>query len=127
MSLKTIKIIGWVFSGLLVMVFAGSAFMKLSQNPEAITRAASFGFSRETNFIIGLVEIVSLILFLIPRTGVIGGMFLVAYLGGAIATTLQPQQSVAVPIIVQIVLWITMFIRFPPVSQKLLLKAGNKY
>jgi DoxX-like family len=79
MSLKTIKIIGWIFSGLLVIVFAGSAFMKLSQNPEAITRAASFGFSRETNFIIGLVEIVSLILFLIPRTGVIGGMFLVAY------------------------------------------------
>ena len=79
MSVKTRKIIGWIFSGLLVAVFAGSAFMKLSQNPEAIARAASFGFSRETNFIIGLVVMVSLILFLIPRTSVIGVMFLVAY------------------------------------------------
>lgn len=126
MSSKTRKIIGWIFSGLLVVVFAGSAFMKLSQNPEAIARAASFGFSRENNFIIGLLEIISLILFLIPRTGVIGGMFLLAYLGGSIATTLQHQQSIAVPVAVQIVLWITMFIRFPQVSQRLLLKGADK-
>ena len=126
MSTKTRKIIGWIFSGLLVVVFAGSAFMKLSQNPEAIARAASFGFSPETNFIIGLVEIVSLILFLIPRTGILGGMLLVAYLGGAIATTLQHQQPFAIPIIVQIVLWITMYIRFPALPQRFLPIASNK-
>ena len=126
MSSKTRKIIGWIFSGLLAVVFAGSAFMKLSQNPEATARAANIGFSPETNFMIGVVEIVSLTLFLIPRTGVIGGMFLVAYLGGAIATILQHPLPVAMPIIVQIVLWFTMFIRFPALLQRLLPIASNK-
>jgi DoxX-like family len=126
MSSKIRKVIGWILSGLLALVFAGSAFMKLSQNPEAIARAASFGFSSETNFMIGLIEIVSLILFLIRRTGVLGGMLLVAYLGGAIATTLQHQQPVAIPIIVQILLWITMYIRFPALPQRLLPTSNNK-
>lgn len=120
MSSKTRKLIGWIFTGVLVVVFAGSAFTKLSQNPEATARAANFGFSPETNFLIGIIEIVSLILFLIPRTAVIGGMFLVAYLGGAIATTTQHHVPVTIPIVVQIVLWITMFIRFPALLQRLL-------
>lgn len=120
MSQKTIKIIGWVMTIILALLFIMSAFMKLTQNETALTQAASIGIDPATYQIIGLVEIISLILFLIPRTAIIGTLLLIAYLGGAIATHLQHQQPIAMAIIIQIFLWITAFVRFPELKQRLL-------
>lgn len=120
MSQKTIKIIGWVMTIILALLFIMSAFMKLTQNETALTQAASIGIDPATYQIIGLVEIISLILFLIPRTAIIGTLLLIAYLGGAIVTHLQHQQPIAMAIIIQIFLWITAFVRFPELKQRLL-------
>lgn len=120
MSQKTIKIIGWVMTIILALLFIMSAFMKLTQNETALTQATSIGIDPATYQIIGLVEIISLILFLIPRTAIIGTLLLIAYLGGAIVTHLQHQQPIAMAIIIQIFLWITAFVRFPELKQRLL-------
>lgn len=120
MSQKTIKITGWVLSILLALLFTMSAFMKITQNETAITQASAVGIDAVTYQIIGIIEIVSLILFLIPRTGVLGTLLLVAYMGGAIATHLQHQQPIAMAVGVQVVLWITAFVRFPELKQRLL-------
>ena len=120
MSQKTIKIIGWVMTIILALLFIMSAFMKLTQNETALAQATSFGIDAKTYQIIGLVEIISLVLFLIPRTAIIGTLLLIAYLGGAIVTHLQHQQPIAMAIFIQIFLWITAFIRFPELKQRLL-------
>mgnify|MGYP006162588949 FL=1 len=120
MSQKTIKIIGWVMTIILALLFIMSAFMKLTQNETALAQATSFGIDAKTYQIIGLVEIISLVLFLIPRTAIIGTLLLIAYLGGAIVTHLQHQQPIAMAIIIQIFLWITAFVRFPELKQRLL-------
>lgn len=119
MSPKTINITGWVLSAVLGIIFAMSAFMKLTQNETAIEQAALFGIDANTYFWIGIVEIVSLILFLVPRTGLIGSLLLIAYLGGAIVTHLQHQDSIAMAVVIQIILWITAAFRFPELSQSL--------
>lgn len=120
MSQKTIKIIGWVMTIILALLFIMSAFMKLTQNETALAQAASIGIDPATYQIIGLVEIISLVLFLIPRTAIIGTLLLIAYLGGAIVTHLQHQQPIAMAIIIQIFLWITAFVRFPELKQRIL-------
>lgn len=120
MSQKTIKIIGWVMTIILALLFIMSAFMKLTQNETALAQATSFGIDAKTYQIIGLVEIISLVLFLIPRTAILGTLLLISYLGGAIVTHLQHQQPIAMAIIIQIFLWITAFIRFPELKQRLL-------
>ncbi|MES3017977.1 MAG: DoxX family protein [Bacteroidota bacterium] len=120
MSQKTIKITGWALTIILGLLLTMSAFMKLTQNEEAVTQAAGLGFSASTYLLIGVVEIISLVLFIIPRTGVLGTLLLAAYLGGAIATHLQHQQPVMMPVIVQMVLWITAVIRFPELRQRLI-------
>lgn len=120
MSQKSTKITGWVLTIGLGLLFTMSAFMKLTQNETAIAQAALFGIDANTYLLIGVIEIISLILFIIPRTAIIGTLLLIAYLGGAIATHLQHQDSVIVPVIVQIVLWITAFIRFPELKQIIL-------
>lgn len=119
MSPKTIKITGWALSAVLGIVLAMSAFMKLTQNETAIEQAALFGIDADTYFWIGVVEITSLILFFIPRTGVVGALLLIAYLGGAIVTHLQHQDSIVMAVVIQIILWITAAFRFPELSQRL--------
>ena len=78
------------------------------------------GIDATTYFFIGIIEIISLVLFLIPRTGIIGTLLIASYMGGAIATHLQHHQPIAMAVIIQILLWITAFIRFPELKERLL-------
>lgn len=119
MSQKAIKITGWALTIILGILFTMSAFMKITLNEAALEQASSFGIDATTYQFIGIIEIVSLLLFIIPRTGVLGTMLLVAYLGGAIVTHLQHQQPIALAVIIQILLWITAFVRFPELKQRL--------
>ena len=119
MSQKAIKITGWTLTIILALVFTMSAFMKLTQNETALAQASSFGIDATTYQFIGIIEIISLILFIVPRTGILGTLLLVAYLGGAIVTHLQHQQPIAMAVIFQTLLWITAFIRFPELKQRI--------
>jgi hypothetical protein len=69
---------------------------------------------------IGLLAAVSIILFLVPGTAYWGALPLVAYMGGAIATHLQQHQPVGMAITVQVILWVTIALRFPEWRQRLL-------
>ena len=119
MSQKKIKTLGWILTIIIGLLFALSAFLKLTQNEAALSQASSMGISAENYLIIGVVELVSLVLFIIPRTGIIGGLLLIAYMGGAIASHLGHQQPVAMAVIIQVLLWITIALRFPEVLQRL--------
>lgn len=119
MSQKAIKITGWTMTIVLALVFTMSAFLKLTQNETALAQASSFGIDATTYQFIGIIEIISLTLFIVPRTGILGTMLLVAYLGGAIVTHLQHQQPIAMAVIFQILLWVTAFIRFPELKQRI--------
>lgn len=119
MSTKTRKIIGWVLTGLLAFVFLSSAFMKLKGGVDVAKSATGFGITLGTLQLLGVVEIISLVLFAIPRTGLLGTLLLAAYLGGAIATHLEHNLPVVAPVIIQCILWITATIRFPELSRRL--------
>ncbi len=119
MNQKTKNIIGWVLTGLLAFVFLASASMKLMGSEAAMKGAESMGLTAGSLKIIGLIEILSLVLFIIPRAGVLGTLLLAAYLGGAIVTHLEHGQPFTAPLIIQCVLWITATIRFPELSKRL--------
>lgn len=120
MTSKTKKIIYWVLTGLVSFVFLGSAIGKFTANDEALKIAANFGLDARTYTLIGVVELVSLILFIIPRTGIIGTFLLAAYMGGAIATHLENGESIVAPCIIQTFLFLVAFYRFPELRTKLL-------
>lgn len=119
-SEKTKKIIYWVLTGLVTLVFLGSATGKLTGNEEALKMAAGFGLDAKTYTIIGLVEVICLILFIIPRTGLLGTLLLAAYMGGAIASHLEHGVSIIAPFIIQTFLIIVAFFRFPELRTRLL-------
>ncbi len=120
MTEKTKKIIYWGLTGLVAFVFLGSAMGKLTAAKEAIDMAENFGLDKQSYFILGIVELISVILFIIPRTGVIGTLLLAAFLGGAIATHAEHGESIVAPCIIQAMLFGVSFFRFPQLRAGLL-------
>lgn len=120
MSTKTRNIVGWVLTAILAFAFFASASMKLMGGADAVKSAAALGLTLGILKMLGLVEILSIILFIIPRTGLLGTLLLSAYLGGAIATHLEHQLPIFAPVILQCIVWITATIRFPELSKRLL-------
>ena len=119
MSTKTINIINWLLAALVAFIFIGSAFSKLTANADALKMAENFGISAKTFTILGIVEIISVVLFLIPRTAVLGTLLLVAYMGGAIATHVQHNQPIMAPILIAAFVWIVAVIRLPELRSRL--------
>jgi uncharacterized membrane protein YphA (DoxX/SURF4 family) len=117
---KAIKYTGWILTIILALLFSMSAYMKLTQNEMALAQASSIGIDATTYQFIGIIEIVSLLLFIIPRTGILGTLLLVAYMGGAIVTHLQHQQPIVMAVAVQTLVWITAFVRFSELKQRIL-------
>jgi hypothetical protein len=119
MSEKTKKIIYWVLTGLVAFIFLGSAIGKFTADEKALEMAASMGLDANTYKLLAFVEILSLVLFILPRTGVIGTLLLCAYMGGAIATHLEHGQSIMAPCIIQAFLWAVALFRFPELTNRL--------
>ena len=120
MSEKAGKIIYWVLTGLVAFVFLGSAIGKLTADAEALKMAANFGIDARTYTTIGVVELTCLILFVIPRTGVLGTMLLASYMGGAIATHVEHNISIIAPSILLTFVLVIAFYRFPLLRSALL-------
>ncbi|MEI8111710.1 MAG: DoxX family protein [Chitinophagia bacterium] len=119
-SAKTKKILYWVFTAMIALIFLGSASGKLMANEETQKMAASFGIDTITIMRIGLLEITCLILFIIPRTGIFGSFLLAAYMGGAIATHLQHGLSIVAPCIIEALVFLVAFYRFPELRTRLM-------
>lgn len=119
MSTKTRSIIGWILTVLIGVVIIMSAYMKLMGSAETIKGAAKIGLSADVYKAIGLVEVFAIVLFIVPRTGLLGTLLLAAYLGGAIATLLEHGISPVAPLVLQCLVWITATIRFPELSKRL--------
>ena len=119
MSSKTKQIIGWVLGGLVTALFLFSASGKLMPNAETLKMTSDMGIDASALKMIGIVELLSAILFLYPRTGVLGTLLLAAYMGGAIATHLEHGQSIVAPCVIQAVIWIVAVFRFPELRSRI--------
>ena len=81
---------GRVLTGLFALFILGaSVFPKLSGMPVAEETMAQLGWPHGYAFAIGLIELGCLILYLIPRTSVLGAVLFMGLLGGAMATQIR--------------------------------------
>lgn len=110
---------GRILSGFAVLFLLFDASMKLAQSPMAVKGTTDLGYPASVIFALGVIQIVCLILYLIPRTAVLGAILWVGYLGGAIATHVRvgnPLFShVLFPLYVALMLWIGLGLRDPRV------------
>jgi hypothetical protein len=119
MSNKIRNITGWTLSGIVLLLMAASAIDKIRGSAHSLEMTSSFGITPTIYRLLGIIELTSVILFMIPRMGVMGLLLLSSYLGGAIATHLQHGQSIIFPATIEALIWIAALIRFPHLRQRL--------
>jgi len=83
---RTQIIAGRVISGIAVAFLGFDAVFKLFAPPEAIAGTTELGWSPDVIVPLGILQLVLLALYLVPRTAVLGAVLWTGYLGGAIAT-----------------------------------------
>ncbi len=122
--MNTKKLITWGLTGLVGITFLGSAAAKFTLVPGTpdAEKMIKMGMELSTLKSLAIIEIMSVVLFLIPRTGVLGFGLITAYMGGAIATHLTHNEPVLAPCVILGFVWITTLVRFPEVGQRLFAK-----
>lgn len=102
---------GWVISVLPALLLLMSATMKFIQPAGFDEGLKHMGWDANTIFYIGIVELVCTILYLIPRTAVLGAILLTGYMGGAIATHVRVGDLVIIQVLLGIVIWGGLYLR----------------
>lgn len=116
MTQRTQHIIGWVLSGLIAAALLFSAankfypLMPADKQEEMLTH---IGWQGEVLRIIGGIELATVVLFLIPRTGFLGAILLTGYMGGAIATHVRVGDAPIPQVVLGVVAWIALALRQP--------------
>ena len=86
---KTALWTGRILSGLAILFLVFDTVIKLLARPEVADSMQTLGYPTELGLVIGIIELVCLVLYIIPATSVLGAILLTGYLGGAIATHLR--------------------------------------
>ena len=124
---KGLTICGWALTILLTLLLAFSAVMKFLRPPEMIEQFESvLGYPARLAVPIGVVELLCVVLFLIPRTAALGAVLLTGYLGGAIATHVRIGDQFITPVIVGVVVWLALFMRDPRVRAILPIRRAGR-
>jgi hypothetical protein len=109
--LWTGRIVSWVITALLLL----DAVMKLLQVPQVMEGTVKVGYPASSVRPIGIILLICLICYVIPRISVLGAILLTGYLGGAVATNLRISSPLLtytlVPVYVGLLVWAGLFLR----------------
>lgn len=112
---KTTVRIGTVLSGLAILFMAFDTVLKLLALDVAVEGTKQLGYPGGSIVAIGIIELVCLVAYVVPRTSVFGAVLMTGYLGGAIATHVRvgsPLFShILFPIYVAVLVWGGLYLR----------------
>ena len=80
---------GRFLSGLVVFLLLLDAVGKLTQHAKVIEGTVRLGYPEDLVLVIGVIELVCVLVYAVPRTAIAGAVLLTGYLGGAVATHLR--------------------------------------
>jgi uncharacterized membrane protein YphA (DoxX/SURF4 family) len=120
---KAMTWIGWGISGLIGLMLLASATMKLLSPPDMVEQFVDkLGYPQHLLLALAITEVSCVIVYLIPRTAILGAVLLTGYLGGAIATHVRVQDNFVPPVIGGVLVWLAVYLRDPRVRALLPLR-----
>lgn len=96
-----------------------SAYMKFFPTPEAIEGTVKSGIPLNIVPILGVIEILCTVIFLIPQTAVLGAILLTGYLGGAVFAHARLEEAPIIQVALGVIVWGSLFLRDERVRQLL--------
>jgi hypothetical protein len=104
----------YIISAIPVLLLVTSAVAKFVKPAQVVQGFAQFGFPESYISHLGILELACTVIYLIPRTSVLGAILLTGYLGGATVTHLRVGDPAFVgAVIVGIFVWGGLFFREP--------------
>jgi hypothetical protein len=110
-------VIGIVLTALVALFLTFDTMLKVLALAPAVEGTTTLGYPVATVVPIGVIELVCLTLYLVPRTSVLGAVLLTGYLGGAVATHVRLGNPLLThtlfPLYVGAMLWGGLYLREP--------------
>lgn len=89
MNDKMLTYAGWTLTILSALFLLMDAGMKIAGARVSIETTQQLGFAPDTTRMLGAILLASTLMYLFPKTQLLGAVLITAYLGGAIAVQLQ--------------------------------------
>lgn len=105
---------GRILSGLATAFLVMDGAMKLAKPAFVVQATVQLGYPETTIVGIGTTLLICTLLYVIPRTAVLGAVVLTGYLGGAVASNVRvlgPLFNSAFPILFAVLLWAGLWLR----------------
>lgn len=111
------RIAGIVCTSVAALFLAFDTILKLLRLGPAVEGTTALGYPADAVVWIGAIELVCLVLYLTPRTAVLGAVLMTGHLGGAVATHVRISSTLLThtvfPIHVAVFLWVGLYLREP--------------
>jgi hypothetical protein len=125
---------GAVMAAIPVLMLLMSAVMKLMKHPKAVQGFTTGGYPADAATVLGIIELTCTIIYLIPRTSVLGAILLTGYFGGAVDSMYRasghpgpdPVPPSWFPVIFGVLIWGALFLRDPRIRALIPLRAPLK-
>jgi hypothetical protein len=104
--------VGRVISALMIVLMLIDAGIKILKLPAAVEGTVRLGYPASTVLTIGVIALVCVLLYGIPRTSILGAILLTGYFGGATATQVRVQDAWYIfPPVLGVLIWVGLYLR----------------
>jgi hypothetical protein len=122
--------VGYVLTGLVSAFLTFDVVMKVLRLAPAVQATTDLGYPAGTVVWIGLIQLICLVTYLVPRTSVLGAVLLTGYLGGAIATHVRVESPLLgytlFPTYVAAMVWGGLYLRETRLRELLPFRASSR-
>jgi hypothetical protein len=116
----------WLVTALVILPFAMSAMMKVTLASPAVEGFARMGIPHSAIVPLGIIELTCLVLYVIPRTVILGTLLLTGYLGGAVLANIINHSDFFHALAVGLLVWAGAWLRVPEFRALLPLLNGSE-
>jgi hypothetical protein len=102
---------GKIISALCILFLLFDATMKIIKESHSIEGSAQLGWPVDQVQSIGIVLLLATILYMIPRTAILGAILLTGYLGGAIAIMVRAGEPLYFALTFGVLVWVGLYLR----------------
>jgi hypothetical protein len=124
---RTARRVGLVITALVVLFLLVDAVTKLLRVSAVVEATMQMGFPASTVPVIGGVLLACLVLYVVPRTAVLGAVLLTGYLGGAVCAQLRIEapllSTLLFPVYTGVLVWLGLYLR--SAALRALVRAGS--
>ena len=117
---------GRIISGWMVAFLLFDGGVKVMKVQGAVEATVRLGYPARQVLAIGIAELACTILYVIPRTSILGAILLTGYLGGATATQVRLEDPwFFFPVVVGVLVWLGLYLRDEQVRELVPLRTNQ--